>query len=77
MAWINKNEHFVKINGYPEGNIVPGTDIFNPCYAKPREECISGDRVFIEKLKSIGVEHVTAFNSIIYHFQEGEMRDTL
>ena len=77
MPLLIKKEHFVKINGYPEGNIVPGTDIFNPLYAKLGEPCISGDRVFIDKLKTIGVEHLTAFDSIIYHFQEGEMRDTL
>jgi hypothetical protein len=77
MPLLIKKEHFIKINGYPEGNIVPGTDIFNPLYAARGERCISGDRVFIDKLKTIGVEHYTAFDSIIYHFQEGEMRDTL
>jgi hypothetical protein len=77
MPMLIKKEHMEKINYYPEGNIVPGSDIFNPEYAKIGEQCISGDTVLINKLKTIGVEHFTNFNSIIYHFQEGEMRDTI
>lgn len=77
MPMLIKKEYMEKINYYPEGNIVPGSDIFNPKYAKIREPCVSGDTVLIEKLKTIGVEHFTNFNSIVYHFQEGEMRDTI
>jgi len=29
----------------------------------------------MSKLKTIGIEHFTNFSSIVYHFQEGEMRD--
>ena len=70
-----KKKHAEQVNYYPEGNIVPGSDAFNPKYAKVGEQCIPGDRVFIYKLKTIGVEHYTAFDSIVYHFQQGEMRD--
>ena len=77
MPMLIKKEYMEKINYYPEGNIVPGSDIFNPVYAKEGEHCISGDRVLIEKLKTIDVQHFTSFNSIVYHFQEGEMRDTI
>ena len=72
-----KKEHLEKINYYPEGNICPESDIFHPIYAKIGEPCISGDNVLISRLKTIGIEHFTHFNSIIYHFQEGEMRDTI
>ncbi|MBI3638560.1 glycosyltransferase [Candidatus Wolfebacteria bacterium] len=54
---------FIKSGGYPEGN---------------RKESdgseTSGDYIlFYEKFKSMGVEHFTAFDSIVYHMQEGEM----
>jgi hypothetical protein len=76
MPCLIKCEHLEKINYYPEGNIIPGSDIFNPVYAKLGEFCIPGDQVFIKRLNTINVEHYTAFDSIVYHFQEGEMRDT-
>lgn len=76
MPMLIKKEYMEKINYYPEGNINPQSDIFNPIYSKIGEPCISGDTVLILKLKTIGVTHYTSFNSIVYHFQEGEMRDT-
>jgi hypothetical protein len=56
---------------------MPGSDVFNPIYAKLGEPCIPGDRVLMYKLKTIGVNHFTAFDSIVYHFQQGEMRDSI
>jgi hypothetical protein len=76
MPCLIKKDHLEKVGYYPEGNIVPGSDMFNPVYARLGEPCIPGDVIFIEKLKTIGVRHWSAFDSIIYHFQEGEMRDT-
>jgi GT2 family glycosyltransferase len=75
MPMLISKKHLEKVNYFPEGNIKNNSNIFNPEYALKGEECISGDRVFIEKLKTINVEHFTKFDSIIYHFQEGEMRD--
>jgi len=77
MPCLIKKKYLEAINYYPEGNIVPGTDIYNPVYAKQGEHCMPGDHVFIKRLNSIGIQHYTVFNSIVYHFQEGEMRDTL
>ena len=74
MPMIIKKEHLEKVNYYPEGNIKPGCDIYNPQYAKIGEPCIPGDKVLMEKLKGINVHHVTNFSSIVYHFQAGEMR---
>jgi len=76
MPILIKKEHLEKIGYYPEGNILPDSDIFNPVYAKEDEPCIPGDKVFIKKLNTINVKHYTNFGSIVYHFQEGEMRDT-
>jgi hypothetical protein len=76
MPMLIKKEHMEKINYYPEGNIKTNSNIFNPIYSKINEPSISGDHVLIQKLKTIGVNHFTHFSSIVYHFQEGEKRDT-
>lgn len=74
MPLLIKKADFDSVGGYPEGNIEPGSDIFDPVIAEPGGEVIAGDTVFIQKLESIGVKHITAFNSVVYHFQEGEKR---
>jgi hypothetical protein len=77
MPCLIRKSVLEQINYYPEGNIIPYSDIYNPTYAKVGEPCIPGDQVFIKKLNAIGITHVTDFNSIVYHFQEGEMRDVI
>jgi hypothetical protein len=77
MPCLIKKRYLEAIGYYPEGNIVPGSDIFKPQYALKGDPCISGDNVFIQRLNTIGVQHWSVFDSIIYHFQEGEMRDTI
>lgn len=76
MPILIKTEHFNQIGMYPEGNIVRGSDMYNPIYAIPGQQCMTGDRVLVAKLKNIGVLHWTNFNSIVYHFQEGEKRSS-
>jgi len=49
---------------YPEGNIAGAN--FN-------DVIDYGDRVFMRKLKEIGVNHITSWDSLAYHFQQGEM----
>src|SRR5258708_1828072 len=73
MPLFIQKEQFLLVEGYPEGNIKPGSDIFLPKIADQGEQCISGDVVLMEKLKSKGIYHQTSFDSIVYHFQEGEM----
>lgn len=76
MPMLIKKEHIEKIGYFPEGNVVPGSDRYHPIYAVQGEsDCISGDKIFVEKLKDIGIQHKTHFNSIVYHFQQGEMMD--
>ena len=77
MPCLIRKDILEKINYYPEGNITPNSDIHNPVYAKIGEPCIPGDQVLIRRLNEIGISHWTDFNSIVYHFQEGEMRDTV
>lgn len=49
---------------YPEGNIAGKTF---------RDVAAHGDQVFVQRLARIGVRHVTALDSIVYHLKEGEM----
>jgi hypothetical protein len=72
MPLLFRKDHFLKVNGYPEGNLKKNADIFSNDIACRNEEQVPGDKVLIQKLKTIGVKHVTAFNSIVYHFQNGE-----
>lgn len=76
MPFIIKTKFLKEINYYPEGNIKENSDIYNPIYAVQGDALIPGDQVFIKKLNNIGIYHYTDFNSIVYHFQEGEKRDT-
>jgi acetyltransferase-like isoleucine patch superfamily enzyme len=69
--FINK-KHFLSVDGYPEGNVNIGSNIWKPKMAKQGELCVPGDVVLMEKLKSRSIIHQTVFNSVIYHFQEGE-----
>lgn len=53
---------------YPQGNIA----------GKNFSEVVEyGDQHFFRKLSNIGVLHVTALDSIVYHFKEGEMDDDI
>jgi len=54
---------FVESGGYPIGNRTEKSGKITP-----------GDKIFFyEKLKSMGIEHYTVNDSIVYHIQEGEM----
>ena len=48
---------FMMAGGYPVGNIGG----------------VSGDQIFFERLRKLGVVHYTAFDSLCYHVQEGEV----
>ncbi len=64
MPIIMPRKKLLEIGMYPEGNIA-GKHF--------RDVVDYGDRVLMNKLKNIGVEHVTSWDSICYHFQQGEM----
>lgn len=73
MPLLIRKEHFERVGGYPEGQIVLGSDIHHPVIARRGEACISGDTVLMLKLQTIGIKHQTAFDSLAYHFQRGEL----
>lgn len=75
MPLLIRKEHLEKVGYYPEGNIVPGSNIFDPIIGKKGTPIIPGDNVLMQKLQRMNVHHVTAFDSVVYHFQEGEMRE--
>ena len=50
------------MNGYPEGNPIVKNNYIVP-----------GDRYMFQKLNNNGIKHITALDSIVYHFKEGEM----
>jgi len=73
MPLLIRKEHFERVGGYPEGQVVVGSDIYHPVIAQRGEACISGDTVLMMKLKDAGIKHQTAFDSLAYHFQWGEL----
>lgn len=73
MPLLIRREDFLKVGGYPEGNVIPGSDPLHPRIAKKGDPVESGDAVLMKKLKTVGVTHQTAYDSVAYHFQEGEM----
>ena len=75
MPLLIKKEHLEKVGYYSEGNIKKSSSFEKPIIAKKGEPVIPGDVFLMERLKRINVHHVTAFDSIVYHFQEGEMRE--
>ncbi|GFE59661.1 glycosyltransferase family 2 protein [Geobacter sp. AOG2] len=54
----------LQVGLYPEGNLAGSS--FNDVTGY-------GDDVFFKRLAQIGVQHVTALDSIVYHLKEGEM----
>ena len=64
MPMIFKRDIAIKVGMYPEGNIAGAhfNDVID-----------YGDRVFMRKLKENDVNHITAWDSLVYHFQQGEM----
>ena len=59
MPILVHRQEFFDLGGYPEGN-PPGT---------------TGDKDLVARYAKAGIRHVTACGSIVYHTQEGEMRE--
>lgn len=72
MPLLVNKKHFIKVCGYPEGNITKGSPIFNPTIAKEGDLQVSGDNVLMLRMKTIKIQHQTALDSVVYHFQCGE-----
>jgi hypothetical protein len=59
MPVLVDRQEFLDLGGYPHGNIGG----------------ISGDKILFDKYKAAGFQHLTCMDSVVYHVQEGEMRD--
>lgn len=67
MPCVFEKKRFIESGKYPEGNIyTDGIGTLNGFVQ-------SGDDWYFRKLESIyGMKHITVFNSLVYHIQEGE-----
>jgi hypothetical protein len=69
MPMLLSRELFMRSGGYPLGNLY--ADGIGTCNGPVIQ---SGDAYYFERLKKeFGINHFTVFDSIVYHFQEGEM----
>jgi hypothetical protein len=69
MPVLFNTSRFIESGMYPEGNIyVGGIGAYTTPFLR------SGDEYFFNDIlgKKYGMKHVTAFNSVVYHIQEGE-----
>ena len=75
MPLLIRREEFLELGGFPEGNVVRGSDIYKPTIAKQGDDLISGDLILQEKFERKGRKWMTTLLSPIYHFEQGEMTD--
>jgi hypothetical protein len=68
MPCIFEKNLFIKSGMYPEGNIYnTGVGNFGDIFID------SGDNYFFKKIiREYGLNHITVFDSLVYHIQEGE-----
>jgi hypothetical protein len=67
MPCIFEKERFIDSGMFPEGNIYQDGVGTLGTFVE------SGDSWFFRRLEEIyGMKHITVFNSLVYHFQEGE-----
>lgn len=69
MPCVLKTEVFKHTAGYPEGNVYEaGIGAFRSRFI------MSGDAAYFKALeKYFDIKHITVFDSLVYHIQEGEM----
>ncbi len=82
MPCILHRETFLEVGQYPTGHLFfetkaeyenthPGV----PVWREPDGKySVSGDADLFWRMGQAGFQHVTCFDSLVYHFQEGEMR---
>lgn len=61
MPCVLHKETFLALGGYPEGNL------------KVDGRIVSGDADLFRRMEEAGFKHVTCYDSLVYHMQEGEM----
>lgn len=73
MPCVFETKRFIESGMYPEGNIfIEGGNLVSG-YPNDRPVFMSGDDYFFKKLNhKYGMKHITVFDSVVYHIQEGE-----
>ena len=71
MPCVFETKRFIESGKYPEGNVYHngiGTINNGGIFVK------SGDAYYFDDIlnKKYGMKHITVFNSLVYHIQEGE-----
>lgn len=79
MPLLVNREQFLRLGGFPEGNLTPESlEVYasggSPEIAKIGTPSVPGDRAFVSRASRNQVEHKTVFDSVAYHFQAGERR---
>jgi len=72
MPCLLETKRFKEAGGYPEGNIyTDGVGAYKSKFIK------SGDDFFFHDVleKTYNMNHITSFNSLVYHMQEGEKNE--
>jgi len=73
MPCVFETERFVSSGGYPEGNVFYENGRLVAGYPNDRPVMLSGDAFcFVNLEKKYGMRHITVFDSLVYHIQEGE-----
>lgn len=73
MPCIFNKTRFIQSGMYPPGNIFVEENRLIAGYPNDRPVFMSGDAFFFQHLNSkYGLKHITVFDSIVYHIQEGE-----
>lgn len=76
MPCVFETNRFVESGMYPEGNVFLEGNMMVVGYPNDRPVFMSGDAFLFETLRQrYGMQHVTIFDSLVYHIQEGEMEE--
>ena len=73
---IIHRETFLRLGGFPHGNVTADGAVCDPSQwleAAMAGNLISGDAYLFGRMGAEGFKHVTCFDSLVYHMQEGEM----
>ena len=74
MPCIFETKRFIDSGGYPEGNLFSNDGKLYVGFPNDRPVFMSGDQYFFANLAmKLHMKHITVFDSIVYHIQEGEM----
>ena len=74
MPCVFETSRFKESSGYPKGNVFRTLNGLKSGYPNDRNVYKSGDEYFFADVleKKYNMKHITVFDSLVYHIQEGE-----